>query len=227
MAGNKLVRRSKGDHIQYFVMNALSVFLLAATTWALINGQYEVALLSALVFGSRFLPKIIERRYKISLPIEFHATVYFFMFASVFIGSISGAYIAFWWWDMALHFLSGLAASFGAFLFLYTLYVQSKLEITPLAGAFFTFCVGLAIGAVWEIAEYTADSLLHLGSQRGDLQDTMQDLIFDALGALFISAAGYFYLKREEPRRNPIKRFVTNFERHNPKLFNKKARHPD
>lgn len=222
MAGSKLVRQTTGDHIQYLVMNALSVFLLLATTWALINGHYDVAVLSALVFGSRFLPKIIEHRYSISLPIEFHGAVYLFMFASVFLGSASDAYAMFWWWDMALHLVSGLAASFGAFLFLYTLYVQGKLEITPLASAFFTFCVGLAVGSIWEIAEYAVDQLLGFSSQNSDLQDTMQDLVFDALGALLVSIAGYFYLKREEPKRNPIKRLVANFEQHNPELFVKR-----
>ncbi len=220
MANGRPIIFTVGDKIQRLVMNGLSVFLLLVAAWAFTNNQLEAALLSVLAFLSRFLPQAIERKYKLNLPIEFHATLYFFMFASLFLGSVSGAYWRLWWWDMALHLASGIVVGFGAFLILYTLHVQNRLNMTPAMVGFFAFCVGLALGGVWEIWEFTLDSFFGSHSQ-GGLKDTMQDLSFDAFGALIIALLGYFYLKKERPKRNPLKRLVRNFEHHNPELFGK------
>lgn len=218
MVGKQPARYTIGDHLQHYLMNALSVFLLLAAAWAAFNSQWEAVLLSVLAFLSRFTPRLIEQKYKISLPIEFHATVYLFMFASLFLGSVSGAYWQLWWWDIALHIASGIVVSFAAFLILYTLYLQNRLNMTPAMVAFFAFSVGLAAGAVWEIWEYFLDVFFGQNAQ-GGVEDTMQDLVVDALGALLVALAGYFYIKKEEPGHNPIKRFVRNFEQHNPQLF--------
>jgi len=65
--------------------------------------------------------------------------------------------------------------------------------------ALFSFSFALAMGAVWEIFEFSMDASIGFNMQRTDtgVFDTMSDLIVDTLGALFVCIAGYFYLKKD------------------------------
>src|SRR3546814_9429666 len=74
--------------------------------------------------------------------------------------------------------------------------------MSPSVLAVFAFCFSQAIGALWEIFEFTMDQVFGLTMQKpmlGDpsgLTDTMWDLIVNAIGALAISVAGWRYLSR-------------------------------
>ena len=80
----------------------------------------------------------------------------------------------------------------------------------------------MASGAVWEIFEFGMDQIFGLNMQKSGLQDTMFDLIVDALGGLFVSVLVYKYLKNGE--RSIVTEFVRKFEADNPRLFWKKGR---
>ena len=68
----------------------------------------------------------------------------------------------------------------------------------------------MAAGAIWEIYEFTGDSLLGMNMQKwrteagvplvgqAALADTMKDIIVDVLGAGIISLSGYFSMKRRK-----------------------------
>ena len=87
------------------------------------------------------------------------------------------------------------------------------MQLSPRFVSLFAFCFALAAGAVWEIYEYTVDGVMHLNMQkyateagvmligRAALRDTMKDIIFDALAALLVAAAGYV----TNPRRKKEK----------------------
>lgn len=72
---------------------------------------------------------------------------------------------------------------------------------------YIAFCFALAMGAVWEIYEFTMDSVFGTNMQKymldngtaligqAALQDTMKDIIVDAIGALVMSTIGYISLK--------------------------------
>ena len=70
------------------------------------------------------------------------------------------------------------------------------MNLSPVFIAVFAFCFALALGAVWEIYEFTMDSVFGTNMQKymldngtaligqAALQDTMKDIIVDAIGAL-------------------------------------------
>ena len=80
------------------------------------------------------------------------------------------------------------------------------------------FCFALAVGAIWEILEYTFDDLFgtstqtYLESTGGSvggadavplvgheaLKDTKWDLILDAAGAVIVAISGFFQLRHEK-----------------------------
>jgi len=83
-------------------------------------------------------------------------------------------------------------------------------KLSPFFVSLFAFCFAVAAGAIWEIYEYTVDSLLSLNMQKYMLEngtpligkealsDTMKDIIVDTISAFVISAAGYIVNKIED-----------------------------
>ena len=84
------------------------------------------------------------------------------------------------------------------------------MSLSPFFVSLFAFCFALAIGAVWEIYEFSLDGLMGFNMQKhtladgtplvghAALSDTMKDIIIDALGALAASIIGYVSLKKNK-----------------------------
>lgn len=207
------------ERIFYVVIALIRASLVVAATWAIVLGAYEMVGMSVLAFGLTLLPRLFESRYRIYLPIEFHLVIVAFLYASVFLGSASGAYKAFGWWDIVLHLSSGIVLGFFGFIVLYILREQQKLRMSLWWIAFFTFCVGLATGVLWEFYEFGMDQFFGKEMQHGNF-DTMTDLMTDALGAVIVAVGGYYHLKNVKV--SLFTRAVHRFIAHNPKLFSKK-----
>ena len=59
----------------------------------------------------------------------------------------------------------------------------------------FSFCFAVTLGVLWEIYEFSVDYLFGWNMQRSGINDTMTDLMVDALGAFAVSLLGYLYMK--------------------------------
>lgn len=156
-----------------------------------------------------FLPSIIERKWRIDIPSFMHIVFVFFLYAAIYLGEVRSFYYKIPHWDTILHTFSG--AMIGALGFSVVKLLNDsekvKINLSPLFVAIFAFSFALAIGALWEVYEYTFDGLLGLNMQkfalengtplvgRNAVSDTMKDLIVDSLGALATSAVGYISLK--------------------------------
>jgi glucose dehydrogenase len=210
---------TRNDRVQYVLLWLIRISLIIAAVWSGALGDLENLAMSLIALLCTFLPVFFERRYKLALPIEFHLVLVVFIYCTLFLGEVGNAYRRFWWWDMMLHASSGIVVGFVGFLMLYIPYVQKKLQMPNRLIAFFSFCMGLAAGAIWEIYEFTSDLLLHTSMQHGN-GDTMHDLVTDAVGALLISMAGYQYLRHHQ--KGIIERLINGFVDSNPQLFRRK-----
>lgn len=129
---------------------------------------------------------------------------------------------------MALHVMSGFLLGILGFLLVYVMNETEKINVHMNPGfvAFFAFMFALGVGALWEIFEFTMDSLVGTNMQKpmlGDpsgLTDTMWDLIVDAIGALVISVLGWRYLKKAD-RTSFLERWIDSFIERNPRFFRK------
>lgn len=186
---------------------------------ALYTSQWFLAFLAGLALFLTYLPSIFEKKYKIILPIEFELLITLFIYASFYLGMIRDYYDYYWWWDIMMHTTSGVFLGFVGFLIVYTLNFEKKIELklSPLFIALFSFIFAMAIGALWEVYEFTLDSIFGSMHQLDSLTDTMWDLILDAVGALFVSILGYFYVKRVKIAI--FDQLITKFVRKNPNLF--------
>ena len=199
-------------------MAAQLVALLAQRSW--VSG---VSLLAIMAVTSA--PLWLGHRLPARFPAEYELLAILFVFASLFLGEFHSYYERFWWWDVALHSISGLLLGILGFLLVYMLNENRRAEVHLRAGfvALFAFAFAVTAGALWEIFEFAADQLLGTQMQKpmlGDpsgLTDTMWDLIVDALGAAVISAFGWWHLKRE--RRSFIDDWTDRLVEKNPRLF--------
>jgi len=201
------------------ISNAIRLILLLAVISSIINSQWTVLFVSCLAFVLTFLPALIERNYKIDLPVEFELVIVIFIYAAIFLGGVKDYYTVYWWWDVVLHISSGLVLGFAGFLILYSLYFGKKIQASPRTIALFSFCFAVALGAMWEIFEFAMDGFFGVGMQKSGLVDTMWDLIVDSGGALLTSIIGYIYLKGGKTRL--FERLLKRFVKYNPQLFGK------
>lgn len=144
-----------------------------------------------------FLPSVLKKNSKLSLPIEFEFILVLFISLSLFLGNIFHFYEKFWWWDIFLHSFSGILLSFIGILIPYILYTEKRIKTTPKFVVIFAVAFALSIGALWEIIEFILDQTLGWNLQRSGLIDTMWDLIAAAIGAFILSFITYFYIKRK------------------------------
>ena len=158
------------------------------------------------------VPSIASRKWKFEIPNFIYIMYYVFLYCAIFLGEVMNFYYVIPYWDVILHFFSG--AMLGALGFILVSQLNDSeliaVSLSPFFVALFAFCFALSCGAVWEIYEFTFDGLLGLNMQKfttaagevlaghSALQDTMTDLIVDALAALMISVLGYTRLKTEK-----------------------------
>lgn len=203
--------------IHYIITLFIRITLILAFIGAVYNQRWTVLFAIILTFILTFLPRLFEKRYKIYLPVEFEIIIIVFLYATLFLGEVHGYYDKFWWWDALLHTGSAIAFGFIGFVILYILDKSGRIKTKPIWIAIFSFCFAVAIGAVWEIFEFSMDQIFGFAMQKSGLIDTMWDLIVDSIGALIASVLGYFYIQKREIFL--FGKVLKKFESENPNFF--------
>lgn len=185
--------------VKLLISLVFRVLLVVAGTIAVIKGNWLNLALSLITLFLTFLPTIIKRQFKVDYPSEFEIAILVFIYAAIYLGGIHSFYYRFWWWDLALHTLSGIIIGAIGFSLVYILNKErrSRIRLSPGFVAIFSFSFALAIGVFWEIFEFLIDSFFGFNMQKSGLIDTMWDLIVNTLGALVVSMVGYLYLKKD------------------------------
>lgn len=205
------------ERLELIISGILRLSLILAAVYTLIQGRWSHLFTIILTLFLTFLPAIVERNLRITLPIEFEFIFVLFVYAANFMGEVHGYFTLHWWWDILLHSISGMNLGFIGFIILYLIYQRKQITSGPFLIVLFSFSFALAIGTLWEIYEFAMDSMFGFNMQKSGLKDTMWDLIVDAGGALLASLIGYTYIKRG---KGPIlKRMLTKLIEKNPKLW--------
>lgn len=189
------------------------------------EGQWLSAVLIMAIALLILFVTVFSDRLVVQIPAEFQLLALMFVFAALFLGEVRSYYDRIWWWDIALHATSGLLMGILGFLLVYVLNASQRIAVsmTPRFVAIFAFVFAVAVGSLWEIFEFGMDSIFHTRMQKpmlGDLSgltDTMWDMIVNAIGAAFISALGWWHMKRD--RRSFIDVWIQKFIHRNPDWF--------
>jgi len=219
------------SRLYWTLLAILQTVMLAELVVLFLAGQWVHVLQVATIMALTLAPLALGRRLPVRIPPEFQTLAITFVFASLFLGEVRSYYELIWWWDVSLHATSGLLFGIVGFLLVYVLNENERIEVSlrPRFVALFACVFAIAVGAFWEVFEYAMDQTFgtHMQKPRfGDpsgLTYTMWDLSFDVIGALLISAFGWWYMVRDA--RSVIENWIDKFNRHNRQLFRRgKAR---
>ena len=180
------------------LVNLLRLTLLAAAVLAIIYGSWFNLLIIVITLVFTFLPRLVEKKYKIYIPLDFEFVIIFFVYACLFLGEVGDFYGRFWWWDVFLHTFSAIAFCFLGFIAFFLLFKAEKIKTHPAWIAIFSFCFSLTVAVLWEIFEFTMDQVFETNMQKSGLMDTMGDLISASVSSLLVAVAGYIYLKSDQ-----------------------------
>lgn len=120
---------------------------------------------------------------------------YLFIFFADFLGCVVNLYNMIWWYDIVVHFCSGIF-TFGVGLFLLDRVNIGKNNYG--FKLFFSLCFVMLIAGVWELFEFGADSILGMDLQHNadtGVNDTMVDMLVAFLGGV-VSIVGYKIVKK-------------------------------
>lgn len=179
-------------------LNALISFIIKLLLFLLLpyliyRRNYLVAFSALIAILISVSPAIIKRNYNVAIPWSLDLLIALVLYLHT-AGLAFDIYDKIVYWDVITHVLGTIIIAVIAFIGAYTLNFSGKVKLSIKMIGFFTFIFALAMGAIWEIGEFAIDQLIGTHSQ-DSLQDTMWDLIFDALAGGITAILGMIYSK--------------------------------
>ena len=170
------------------IMNVATV-VIAVIKFA--NNNYSRTLTYIAIFPVLLLPFLINKT-KFKLSDKEIMMYYIFIFLADFLGCVLNLYNTFSWFDIFVHFISGIATFILASI-IYKNITKEKNKLLKIL-----FCLGIValIAILWEVFEYSVDSLIGMDLQHNidtGVIDTMQDMIVAILGGLLSGV--YIWIK--------------------------------
>jgi hypothetical protein len=165
------------------------IFAILQMDWLIVFVSISTLLLTT-------IPFILENRYRFFIPIGFTAAIAIFIYAAIILGEVHDFYETFWWWDSILHLASAVGFGLIGVVVLLLLYRGEKVRAHPYVLSLFAFLFAVAMGALWEVFEFSMDELFGFNMQKNGLHDTMWDLIVDGIGGIIGSFSGYLYITK-------------------------------
>lgn len=184
-----------------------------------VKSDYILMLLECILgILAMILPSVLTDKFKLEIPDKIYYLYIVFLYFAIFLGEIRDFYYVIPYWDTILHAFSGLVMGFFGFSLVDLLNAKNKrVTLSPFFIAFFAFSFAITIGVIWEVYEFSADSIFGTNMQKYKLQDgtelvgryaledTMEDLIVDGAGAFIASGIGYISLKYKKGWLNSLR----------------------
>ena len=173
--------KRKRDFTGMFIMAVLLSFILplgylvvrivshGGTEEVRSREDYVLMLLQCLLgIAAIVLPLRLIRQKTLQIPRVMLVLYIAFLYCAIFLGEVRSFYYAVPYWDTILHTMSGamLGALGFSMIAIFNNAERIPLNLSPMFIAVFAFCFALAMGAVWEIYEFTMDSVFGTNMQK-------------------------------------------------------------
>ena len=163
--------------LKFVILSLFAPFTVLV--FSLFSKQYQTALNSLCTILCIVIIVIAQKIFSL-FTIKTYLAIIIFILLSVFIGRTLNAYSLVPHWDKALHFLSGfLFAVIGKEIYI-KLSGNSKNRWLMF---FFSLLFAISAAGLWEIYEFTGDTLFGMSAQNNSLRDTMLDMILGSFSA--------------------------------------------
>jgi hypothetical protein len=226
----KLPRSARITKIVYLLLQLSILVILIASVINLFLRPHDIERtimhigLCVAGFFTINLPAIIQRRFKIYIPSILQLVAVLLIYAHFILGEIFRAYDHVAWFDKTLHVLNGLAFALLGFSMVNLLNNSSDQykKLSPFFVSLFSFCFCLAVSYMWELLEFSIDSIFKINMQRWQdglvqggsgvnaytqgtgLIDTMIDMLVMMIGGALVSVIGYISLKTKKDLFNKL-----------------------
>ena len=174
------------------IINKLLIVLsiLADTVCLILTllGKYNSNILIFLSYYVIVFVPIICRKLKLKVNSIIELIYLLFVIVACLCGSILHFYGLIYWFDSFTHYVSGMLTALLGFILLIRFDKLDKKSY--LFNITYIIFVSLAVAALWEIFEFTADNVLGGDAQKvleTGVTDTMKDIICAFLGSILIS----------------------------------------
>ena len=155
---------SKTTSTVYIILRILVIFCLIRE---LANGNFHNALLCVLSLILFLLPFLVERTFKVDLPVVLEVMIFAFIFSAEILGEINNFYGTIPFWDSVLHTINGFLAASVGFSLIYLLNENiDSFKLSPIFVSIFAFCFSMTIGIIWEFFEYSMDKYFNFDMQK-------------------------------------------------------------
>ena len=183
------------EHLVSFFLK-FAIALLAVVAFIRLEYVWVIGIMFALFLT--LVPTILERDFKVKLPLIFDVAITISVFFHVI-----GGYVDFYdyvpYYDHFTHFISAATVSLIGVTLLYDLAFHVHIvKLPPLGFGIFTVLFAMSMGVTWEFLEWGFDLMVGTALQRG-LHDTMLDLFFDTIAGIIIGTVAALKLLRGEP----------------------------
>ncbi len=214
-------KKVKYSHRLYLIARIFSLILILSSFLGLIYDTPEtpdskfgfIITQGLFMLIVSYVPAFAKKIWKIEIPIFIEVIFLLFCAASIILGEVFGFYVRFSWWDDVLHTINGVFVSIIGFVII-NIWNERKnvnLNLSPAFVILFVFCFSETSALVWELFEWSVDSLFGTNMQRfkdnitsvpfsgrDALRDTIHDMALNTLGALITCAIGYYELKTRQ-----------------------------
>ncbi|WP_074795128.1 hypothetical protein [Haloferax larsenii] len=190
---------------QQQLSRAMQVILIGLVFIGLDRGDIGIVVNASVGLGVTYLPAILERDYRIpmdaGLTLWISSAAFLHALGTVGLpGSETNFYAGIGWWDHLTHALSSSVVAAAGYATVRALDEHTDAIYLPPRFMFvFILLFVLAFGVFWEVIEFAVSGVAALAgtgsvlTQYG-LDDTLLDLVFDAIGGLIVALWGTAHL---------------------------------
>lgn len=162
----------------------LSILVIVSMVRQFFLGNYHNIFLGIVTLILFSVPKIIDRKLGVNIPVGLETVILVFIFSAEVLGEINAFYVKIPIWDTILHTTNGfLMAAIGfALIDLFNRSEKFSIKMSPYFVAFVAFCFSMTIGVLWEFFEFSMDWFFAM--------DMQKDWIVPAINSVKINPDG-------------------------------------
>ncbi|MCO8268321.1 MULTISPECIES: hypothetical protein [unclassified Haloferax] len=184
---------------------AMQVVLVGLVFIGLDRGNLGIVVNALVGLGVTYLPALLERDYRIpmdaGLTLWISSAAFLHALGTVGLpGSETSFYAGVWWWDHLTHALSSSVVAAAGYATVRAVDEHTAdIYLPPRFMFVFILLFVLAFGVFWEVIEFAISGVAALAgtgsvlTQYG-LDDTLLDLVFDAVGGIIVAIWGTAHL---------------------------------
>ena len=176
-------RELRENKSAFIVYSLLRLMVIGVMILQIFNRNFQNVFLCILTLLLLIMPSVVQATFKVEFPTLLEIIILLFIFAAEILGEISAFYIKFPYWDTILHTLNGFLCAAIGFSLVEIMNGDKRLrfELSPLFMAVVAFCFSMTIGVIWEIFEFSMDTLYHMDMQKDTVIHSIYTVSLDPL----------------------------------------------